>query len=388
MGKKIIIAAVGIVFGFILSLGFILLYPRLSKNNNNVIFSRISFSPAKEVIGFLPYWLLDNAKPDYSDYITTLAYFGLRVTGDGTIAKLATPQQAEPGWEALHSGRLDPFFQNAKKNNINLSLIISSGSVDAINGLISDPVAHAHRLESDIAPLMNKYGFSDVNFDIEYTQQASKSAQNNFIRFIKEFRNILPSGQTITVEISPTDSILPMLINVKAIGEIADHVVIMAYDYHSTESFVSGPVSPLAGAGITSEYDVTTAAIKVLQKVPAQKIILGVPLYGYEWETLASLPRSAIIPGSGVVASNRRSKELIVKCATCSARLDQVAQEEYMSYFDQNTHTYHIVFYPNTNAMLAKIHLANIMHFGGMALWALGYDGNNILRPFISYKNK
>jgi spore germination protein YaaH len=69
-------------------------------------------------------------------------------------------------------------------------------------------------------------------------------------------------------------------------SKIADNIVLMAYDYHSTSSFVTGPVAPLSGAGIMSEYDVTAAVEKTLDLIPPQKLVLGIPLYGYEWETL------------------------------------------------------------------------------------------------------
>ena len=370
----------GIFLGVLVIINFLVL-----KNNSSII---NPLSPKKIVIGFLPYWLLNTAKSDYSKYITTLSYFGLRVDQNGNIQKLLNPQQEEPGWYALRSGKLDQFFNNALKNNVSLSLMVASGDINSINNLINDPNIHAKNLVSDLKPLIDKYKFSDINLDIEYTQNASPAARNNFTKFVTEVKKELINNETLTVEISPMDVINDNLIDSKAMSKIADNIVLMAYDYHSTSSFVTGPVAPLSGAGVISEYDVTAAIEKALDLISPQKLVLGIPLYGYEWETLNRITRSAIIPNTGVVASNRRTEELLYSCSSCSATLDNEANEKYISYFDQNMGDYHMIYYPDMNSTEAKISLANQFQLGGFALWALGYDGNSILNPLTTYKSK
>lgn len=384
MRKNLLIIICGILFGLLL--GILIIINFLSPKDTSSLINPLA--PKKVVIGFLPYWFLNTANSDYSKYITTLSYFGLRVDQNGNIQKLLNPQQEESGWNALRSGKLDNFFNNALKNNVSLSLMVASGNIDSINGLVSDPVIHAKNLVSDLRPLIDKYKFSDINLDIEYTQSASSGARDNFTKFVKEVKNELKNNETLTVEISPTDVIRNSLIDPKAMGEIADNIVLMAYDYHSTSSFVTGPVAPLSGAGVMSEYDVTAAVEKTLDLIPPHKLVLGVPLYGYEWESLAQAPRSAIIPNTGVVASNKRAEALLSSCASCSAVLDREADEKYISYFDQNLGDYHTFFYPDKNSIEAKIHFTNEFQLEGLALWALGYEGDSILNPLSVYKNK
>jgi len=384
MKKKFALIISGVILG--LFFGILVIVNFLVPKNAQSIINPLA--PKKIVIGFLPYWLLDTAKSDYSKYVTTLSYFALRVDQNGNIQKLLTPQQEESGWYALRSGKLDQIFNNALKNNVSLSLMVASGNVDSINGLISEPTSHAKNLVSDLKPLIDKYKFSDINLDIEYTQNASPAARDNFTKFVTEVRKELKNNETLTVEISPTDAIHNNLIDPKAMSEIADNVVLMAYDYHSTSSFVTGSVAPLSGAGVMSEYDVTAAVEKTLDLIPPQKLVLGIPLYGYEWETLTQIPRSAIIPNSGVAASNRRAEVLLSSCASCSATLDKEADEKYISYFDQNLGDYHTIFYPDKDSTVAKINLTNKFQLGGLALWALGYEGDSILNPLTVYKSK
>jgi spore germination protein YaaH len=389
MIKKFNIALIGIVIGVFLGF-YLLFYTSLfsfgAKNSPAILINPLA--PKKQVIGFLPYWLLDKARTNYSKQITTLSYFSLRIDGNGNIQKLLTPQQEEPGWYALRSGKLDSFFSNALKNNLTLSLTVASGDINAINALVSDPVNHARNFISDIKPLMNKYSFSDLNIDIENTQAASASARAHFTQFIGEVRKELTKGETLTVEISPTDVIRNNLIDPKAMGKIADNVVLMAYDYHSTTSFVTGPVAPLSGTGVMSEYDVTSAVEKTLDQIPAIKLTLGIPLYGYGWESLSPVPRSAIIPNTGLAVSNRSAEELLSSCPNCTVKLDNQANEKYISSFEQDTNDYKTIFYPDKDSTQAKIDLANKLELNGIALWALGYEGNSILNPLEKYINK
>ena len=389
MVKKLYIVLAGIIVGVILGI-YLLFYTSLfsfgAKNSRAILINPLS--PKKTVIGFLPYWLLDKANSDYSKQITMLAYFSLRVDGNGNIQKLLNEQQSEPGWYALQSGKLESFFSSALKNNLTLSLTVASGDMDAINALIGNPIANAQNLISDLKPIMEKYQFSDLNLDIESTQTATPAARASFTQFVPAVRKELNNGQTLTVEIGPSDAIKNNLIDPEAIGKIADNVVLMAYDYHSTSSFVTGPVAPVDGAGVTSEYDVTSAVEKTLDLIPAIKLILGIPLYGYGWESLGQAPRSAIIPNTGMVFSNKTAEDLLSSCLDCSVHLDSQANEKYISTFNQDTNDFQTIFYPDKDSTQAKIDLVNKFELNGLALWALGYEGSSILDPLEKYAGR
>lgn len=380
MFKKIFIALVGLILGIFIGVYFVYIKP-ISPSNTKI-------QVQNQVIGFLPYWQLDEANDNYSNYITTLTYFGLNVDGNGHIVKLINPQQENPGWYALSSGKLDPFLNAAREHNVKLSLLISSGDAGAISQMIAKPQQNADNLIHDITPLMKKYHFQDLNLDVEDSSTVSLSDQQHFTQFVKEIKSQINSKHlgTLTIEITPYEAIVPSLIDLNSISQYADNIVLMAYDYHSSVSTVTGPVAPLNGAGTDLEYDVTTAVEKTLQMVPANKVILGMPLYGYEWQTLSTALHSAIIPGTGVIASNKRIESLVASCTTCSVFFDAESQEEYVVYQDQDTGIYHQIFFPDQQSVESTIKLAEQKQIGGVALWALGYEGNNMLDPLTDYK--
>ena|SRR3984957_11951978 len=378
MLKKISIALIGLIIGVASAVYFMYFQNQ----------SPIKTSQPKQVIGFLPYWLLNEAKASYAGDITTLTYFSLDVGSDGHIVKLASPQQDEPGWYALYSGKINPFFADARKNNIKLSLAVASGDTQAIDQMINKPTQNANNLITDIVPLMKTYHFQDLNLDIEDSAAPSQAQQTNFVQFIKTIKEQMDERKlgTLTVEVTPNDLIFPNLINLQTVAPYVDNIVIMAYDYHASVSSVTGAVAPLNGAGVDSEYDVTTAVEKALQMAPSEKIILGMPLYGYEWQTLSTAIHSAIIPGTALTASNNRMQSFLSSCTTCSTFFDNESQEEFVVYQDQSSGTYHQFYFPTQQTVESTINLANEKQLSGVALWALGYEGNGMLSPLTNYK--
>lgn len=389
MGRSFLISTLGLIIG--LGIGYLfVLHPTFSffgSSGNSEITSPLS-QPKNQVIGFLPYWLLKNSASDYSRYVNKVAYFALTLGSDGSIKKLDNPIEEEPGWYSLTSGKADAKLKKAREKHIALSLVIFSGDNETIDKILTDPTTNARHLMGDAVPLMRKYGFTDLNLDIEQIADATDQDRSNFILFASEIKHILnrEKAGTLTVDITGDDLIRNNLIEPEKIGKIADYVMLMMYDFHYTGSSVTGPIAPLSGAGTVAEYDIESAVQKALAGIPPDKIILGAPLYGYEWETLGDNPRSAILPGSGILASNKRIEDLFTQCASCSAKIDEVAKESYLIYKDQGTGTYHQIFFPTAKAMQVKIDFVTKQGLAGIGLWALGYEGETILNPLKEYK--
>src|SRR3989338_4590360 len=119
------------------------------------------------VMGFLPYWLLDKDNKDYSPYLDTVSYFGLTIDADGTIEKYTNPGETEPGWLTLKSKKINSILEFTKQKNLKRSLVVFSGNQEKIGRLMENPEDHAKNLVEEISPILTKYGFTDLNIDIE-----------------------------------------------------------------------------------------------------------------------------------------------------------------------------------------------------------------------------
>lgn len=382
---KIIVLALFFAIGFLTTKNYIL--PKIS--GEKVSITNIII-PRKDVIGFLPYWLINKTQGDYSKYITTLTYFSLTIDGDGTIQKYTKPGESEPGYHSLISGKADAFLSNAKMKNQTLSLSVFGGDDDKINAMLKDPDKSAKNLLNDVTPVMEKYGFTDLNLDVEQVSDASASARLEFINFVRAIRQDMNTDKikSLSIDVSASAFIKDTnLVDPKNLSSLVDKMIIMAYDYHYSGSLVTGAVAPLSGAGSVSEFDTVSAVEAALENVPSSKLILGIPLYGYEWETIDNFPKAATIPGSGLIVSNQRAESIISGCASCSAQFDDTDKEIHTIFKDQSTGTYYQLFYPNKESTESKIKLAKKYSLDGIALWALGYEGKTILEPLSSYNN-
>jgi len=377
-----------LLIGVIVGVGYAYFNTSLFSGVEHTLHTVVPVVPdRKPVIGFLPYWLLSKADKKYADYINTVAYFALTINSDGSIQKFTSPQESEPGYYALQSGKANTYLNDAARNDMKLSLVVFAGTEEHIGQLVSKPIIHAKKLVKEVSPIMKKHGFTDLNIDVESVQEASPSARNNFTRFVREVKKGMQNaGNTVSLDASPTVFIKPYLVDPIAIGEIVDYFIIMGYDFHFAGSYVTGPVAPLAGAGTISEFDIETSVSLGKQIIPRNKLILALPLYGYEWETIDTFNRAAVMPGSGIAASNRRVEELLNSCESCTVKRENEAQEPYVVYPDEETGTFHQIFYPDKLSMQSKVQFIEKNGLGGIALWALGYEGNDILEPLRGYR--
>ena len=377
--------SLGLVCGVII---LIIVYAKLIPPDSALyspLVSLIEFQKP-QVVGFLPYWLVGRAQNSYKNKVTTLTYFSLTIDSDGKILKLTNPQEEEPGWTTLKKDSLQERLTQTKKEKMTISLLVHNSDEKSIAKLLENPVLSAQNLISEVAPMMKQTGFTDLNIDIESFQNASESTQVPFTQFLKEVKNGVTQNNlgTLTVELTPISLIKTRLTNPKEIGEIADFVVLMAYDYHYANSYLAGPVAPVGGAGTVREFDVETAIQQALNIMPENKIILGIPLYGYEWDTIDNTPGAPTVPGTGKTASTRRvEEEMLGSCDKCTKGMEKEAQQPFIiipenSYFRQ-------VFYENKDSLNKKLDLVKKYKLGGIALWALGYEDNSILNPLIYF---
>ena len=364
MRKELLISILGILAGFII--GIIIQVPH-----------------KKHVIGFMPYWLLEKADKDYSPYLTTLTYFAVTLEKDGHIMTKTNEQESEPGWYALTSGKADTMLEKAKKNDMDLSLAVFMAGEEEIGVMINTPEKSAKHLLGDILPLMKEYEFTDLNLDVESVKEASPEARMNFTTFTKTLKEGLDEAQagTLSIDMSPTAFIKPYLIDPEGVKPYIDTMIVMGYDYHWPGSAVTGAVAPLGGVGSFAEFDVATSIAEAKKIIPKDKLIVGIPLYGYEWETIDNFPRAATMPSSGTVASHRRVEELLTDCEQCERGVEKGSEEAYIIYKDEETTMYHQIFYPDKQSTQVKVQFVKNEGLGGLALWALGYEGEHILEP-------
>ena len=291
--------------------------------------------------------LLDAALP-YLTYLTPFTY-GFTETGalvpldDGRLLAAAGRQRAAA---LLHLSTLteDGRFSNERSS-----------------ALLADE-ALQETLAQSLLQTMREKGFYGLDVDFEYVPPHEREAYAAFITRLRETLN--PLGYPVIVALAPKTSAAQRGLLYEAhdyalLGEAANAVFLMTYEW----GYTYGPpmaVAPLPQVRAVLDYAVTEIA-------PA-RILLGVPLYGYDWplpfvqgETRAQ----SVSPVQAVEQAVRAGAEILY---------DETAQAPYYTYADPAGRE-HIVWFEDARSIEAKLRLVDEYGLQGVGYWSL-------MRPF------
>lgn len=336
----------------------------------------------KEIYGFLPFWLVKEAQIDFSK-ITTLVYFGIEFDKNGNLVRLLEDSTEEPGWTRFNSEELTSLLAGAKEKNVHTELAIKVMKNDAITAIVNNPKARKNIIDNAFEE-MKKKDMGGINVDFEYQGIPDLHSIENFNIFLEEIGialHQLNPRYTLSVDVY-ADSVKKVRIwDLKKLSKEVDKIFIMAYDYIRQNSVRAGPVAPLSGSPDKYEYDVTSTVKDFLSLIPKEKIILGVPFYGYDWPTFDNTPMSEARKdsanyGSSAISSYKRSMEL-VKEKNLKIEWDEDGQVPWFAYKDTEKSTWREVYFENEKSLSKKLELLISNDLSGIGIWALGYDGND-----------
>ncbi|MCY0876561.1 MAG: glycosyl hydrolase family 18 protein [Firmicutes bacterium] len=97
--------------------------------------------------------------------------------------------------------------------------------------------------------------------------------------------------------------------------------------------------------------------------IPPDKILLGIPTYGYNW----TLPEKPSVLAAGI--SPKRAQNLAIDRGV-TVRFDPLAASPMYHYYVGQTE--HEVWYEDAKSILAKFHLVYEMGLRGVSFWVLG----------------
>ncbi|WP_404456926.1 glycosyl hydrolase family 18 protein [Oceanobacillus kapialis] len=290
---------------------------------------------------------LETAARKNSPYLTYLSIFSYNVNRDGTL----TPPP------------LNGLTDIAAENNTALMLVVTNleeGAFSAELGRIILTVqAVQNTLLDSIVNVAEEVGYTDVHFDFEFLRAEDREAYNTFLRRAKE--RFSQAGLMMSTALAPKTSGTQSgqwyeAHDYAAHGEIADFVVLMTYEW----GYSYGPplaVSPLDEVRRVVEYALT--------EMPAEKIMLGQNLYGYDW----TLPYEE--GGEAARAVSPQQAITIARENNAEIQFDPGSQAPFFIYTD-NEGNQHEVWFEDARSIQAKFNLIKELDLRGIAYWKLG----------------
>ena len=313
-------------------------------------------------------------EPDYTgnkrDHKINLAWH--QVTTEAANATLASYMSGvtgvnviSPTWYSLYDneGILDgiaspEYVRQAHAMGLEVWALIDDFTHRTDNGV--DPqlvLSYTSKRTAIIDMLMieaERCGFDGINVDFE---KITDEGGEDYIQFIREL-SVACRQRGLVLSV---DNYVPRNFNAhyewKEQGVMADYVIIMGYDEHWGGSEVAGSVASLG-------Y-VTEGIEKMVEEVPADKVINAVPLYMRIWTT----------DGNGVVTS---------KAVGTQTAYDVLAKNGVMPVWDEVTGQNYAAFetadglvqvwLEDEQSLAAKVGVMKQHGLGGIAAWKLGFD--------------
>ncbi len=281
-------------------------------------------------------------------YLTELSVFSYGFTPDGALIS-----------PAVSDGRMI-----ASAEELGVSPVLTLTPMDAqghfnnqlIHEMVGNPQAK-QTLYQNLFLTMEEKGFKKVDVDFEYILAEDRDAFTTFVAELTEFMN--ERGYETSVALAPKTSagqqgLLYEGKDYGGLGAAANSVLLMTYEWGYTYS------EPMAVAPINKVRQVAEYA---LTEIPAAKISLGIPNYGYDWP----LPYEKGVTKARVVG-NVQAVELAVEYGAV-IQFDEIAQTPHFNYVTEGVE--HEVWFEDVRSMRAKFNLVQELNLRGMGYWQL-----------------
>lgn len=294
---------------------------------------------------FISPWVLEQTLP----FLSELLVFSYGFTGEGEVL---APAYGEDDWmiaEANNYGTrpiltLTPFGEDGNFNNRLIHSVVNSEE-------------YKDNLIRNLLEVMEEKGYQGVDIDFEYILAEDRDA---FTAFVQDVTAAMRgNGYRTSVALAPKTSseqkgLLYEGKDYRALGEAADHVLLMTYEW----GYTYGP--PMAVAPLNQVRRVVEYA---LTQIPAEKIDLGIPNYGYDWP----LP---YVKGTTKAATinNVQAVRIAVENGA-EIRFDDVAESPYFTYMENGVE--HEVWFEDVRSLLAKFELIKEYGLRGCGYWQI-----------------
>ena len=226
--------------------------------------------------------------------------------------------------------------------------VVLMGS-DVLHTLLSNQ-ANRSRLINALVQEVRKSGYDGVNIDFELIAAGDA---DRFTTFLRELKQALGTDKELSVAVFARTGkekwATPYQYD--KIGQIADSVVVMAYDYHYTTT-EPGAIAPLWWVKEVAQYMAKT--------MPAEKVLMGMATYGYDW------PKNSSATSVTAVKLSQLQKKYQVQ-----SHWDDASYSPYYTYWDEKGRC-HEVWLENYQSLTAKGQVVEDYNLGGVSFWRIG----------------
>ena len=220
-----------------------------------------------EVFGYAPYWSLPGWESfPYHDF-STVAYFSVNVNPNGSI------EQSGPGWNGYNSEDFVNLINAAHQAGDRVVLSANDFSEASLYTLTHNPNAGVV-LGTELLELVQTKGLDGVNLDLEGTGSGDQAGLDHLVSQVDFILHSADPHYQLTMATYASSAGDPSgFYDIPGLSKWVNAFFVMAYDVNQ------------GAAGSQDENDDAAYVDQYVSKVGASKVILGLPLFGYDEPT-------------------------------------------------------------------------------------------------------
>ena len=272
-------------------------------------------------------------------------------------------------------GKWSGVFSSARANGTRIIPTIIWGNKDQIHAMLSATSSRAAHISS-IVSIVSQNDFDGIDIDYEGKYP---SDHDLFAQFLSELGAALHSqGKILSCTVETKES------EYQNIASSCDEVRIMAYDKYYYDFGVSpfSTTTPLSVSITNAPLSFGKSVIASAEKyIPASKIILGIPTYGYDFTySIHGVTRNV----DWYAAYSYT--DAIAKAKTFNAVIHRTVQDE--KYFLYTSHgLHHFVVFSDAATFTDRLALAKSLGLAGIAIFKIdGKEDSTIWNAIPSVK--
>jgi spore germination protein YaaH len=331
------------------------------------------------VAGYHAYWTGASWEEYPWDALQRLYLFEIEVGADGSLSD-------RHGWPEEWSGLLG----RARDAGVSLVPTISMHDADAFVELFASPERAARLVVELTALLAASPDLDGLHLDFEVFRPVDLVVRDGYTAFVARLDRALDSlDPTLSLSVFAMAFDDDDVYNERALAELADYLVVQGYDFHPAAGPRAGPLGATEGWGRLNWTSVLDRFLGY--GVPARKIVMAVPLYGYEWPVVGPDPGAAtrgeaviipLAPAADVVPELPRAR---ARALEHGPRRDSESGVPYYVY--QDTSGWRQGWFEDGESLRTKYAFVRERGLGGIALFPLAYGDASLweeLRPAFS----
>lgn len=305
----------------------------------------------------------------YPGATEVMAYYAERTPGDAapyqSLARAAgalttvIPFSYQVNYAGAITGRVNSrMLSLARARGLKvLALVHNAGSgrfdSGAVHAFLANPMARQRAIDQ-LYTLLVQTGLDGVNLDLEGVPPQDRWNLTAFVQALATRlrpRHFLVTASLPAKTYDDRNSRWAGAYDYRALSPYLDQVILMTYDEH----IAGGAPGPVAS------YTWVDKVVRYAASVfPRQKIVLGLPSYGYAWSSRGDRAVTFSQVGS------------LLKQYGVSPSWDYAAQVPYFRYYRDGV--LYRVWYENSRSAAQKAALVKKYGLRGVAVWKLGYE--------------